>query len=68
MSMEREELVPCPKCGMQHLFTVWSSLNVTVDPDQKERVLNRELFTFQCRGCGERSAVFFPMLGCPRSA
>ena len=52
MSRSHEEMVNCPNCGTQQSFTVWDSINVSVDPNLKEPLLTGKLSTFCCSHCG----------------
>lgn len=62
MSKSREERVKCPACGQQGSFTLWESINVTEDPELKERFMSGELNTFRCAGCTHETQVWYPML------
>ena len=37
MSIERTEIITCPKCGKNSSFTIWDSLNTMLDPEGKEK-------------------------------
>lgn len=45
----------CPQCGTTHEMTLWSSVNVTVDPHLKEEVMQQRINVFTCANCGHRS-------------
>ena len=62
MSRSRQEKLRCTKCGNQQSFTVWESINVTVDPDLKGRLLSGELTTFRCKTCGNEGHVAYNCL------
>lgn len=62
MSIEREEMITCPKCGKQSGFTIWSSLNTKLNPEEKEKVVTGELFRFTCPECGYCSVVDYGFL------
>lgn len=51
MSLPRKETIECPKCRSTKEMSVWSSVNVTTDPDLKPKLLDGSLLRFQCR-CG----------------
>lgn len=57
MSLSREEKITCPKCGQEESCEIWESVNVTLHPALKPRVLSRELNRFTCSGCGFQSPV-----------
>lgn len=50
-------IVSCPACGKEGHYDHYSSANVTLNPDLKERILNNSLFTFECEHCGESALV-----------
>ena len=62
MSQKQTTKITCPKCEKEHDFAIWSSINVTLDPDQKEAVLNRKAFTFECPDCKERTLYTYDFL------
>jgi hypothetical protein len=57
MSLSTEQKITCPKCGREQAFTLWESVNVTLDPSLKQRVLQRDLNRFVCAGCGHQAAI-----------
>lgn len=44
--------VTCPKCAHAFEAPVWGSVNVTLDPELKEKVLSGELWLCVCPACG----------------
>lgn len=62
--MSRHEVVAvaCRKCRRESAFTYWSSLNVTLDPGEKQRMHSGDLFRMMCAHCGETSTVVAPLL------
>ncbi len=60
-SMHTIEL-DCPQCRKKSPFTVHDSINVTLDPEDKGKVLDRSLFKFQCPHCGFESCVQYGSL------
>ncbi len=62
MSLRRQENVTCPHCGEQQVFTVWDSINVSVDPEAKRQLLRDELMTLHCRRCGRDTHVAYDCL------
>jgi hypothetical protein len=57
MSQSESITITCPKCKSKQPFTVWHSINVTLDPELKQRLLDRSLITFQCGKCGHSAAI-----------
>ncbi|GEM_PF-717011 len=62
MSRSHEEPIRCASCNAQQNFTVWESINVTVDPDLKQSLLNGDLTTFRCSRCGNETHVIYNCL------
>jgi len=52
MSQSESTTITCPGCKHEQQFTIWHSVNVTLDPTLKEKVLDRSLTTFECENCG----------------
>lgn len=52
MSQVYKEEITCPNCNTKGTFTCWSSINVDLDPEAKEKVKNGELFKYTCPKCG----------------
>lgn len=53
MSIINEALAPCSKCEKQHKITVYRSINVSENPELKEKVRNGSLFLWDCPECGQ---------------
>lgn len=51
MSLKKTELIKCPKCGKEHPFTIWGSVNTQDDPDMRYKVRSGEAFRFDCPEC-----------------
>jgi hypothetical protein len=62
VSQAIQEQVECPSCRASSPFTVWRSLNVTLDPDKKQPLLDGELFLFTCPSCSEKTRIIYPIL------
>jgi CpXC motif protein len=62
--LSRRTTIPinCPACGRAHKFGAWQSLNVTLDPQEKPRLLDGSLTRFTCEGCGHHADVVYPLL------
>ena len=61
MSMPRRETVPCPKCGKDIEFTLWQSINNEI-PTAMEDVISGKLFEVECKHCGLKTNVNYPIL------
>ena len=62
MSMRQTTAVTCPQCGHSQDFPTWPSLNVSLDPDEKPRLLSGELHRFTCERCSAQTEVSYPLL------
>ncbi|HYF50022.1 MAG TPA: CpXC domain-containing protein [Planctomycetota bacterium] len=62
MSSENLETIPCPECKHPQPFTVWSSVNVSLNPELKDKILDRSIDKFVCEKCGHTAQVAHPML------
>ena len=62
MSMERNEIITCPKCGKESEFTIWQSINTMLDPEMKSAVRDKSAFQFKCPHCGHTACVDYPFL------
>ncbi len=57
MSHSETITVTCPKCKNKQPFTVWQSVNVTLEPALKQKLLDRSLITLKCEKCGHEVGV-----------
>ena len=62
MSIREHAVIACPQCGQEQPFALWSSVNATLDPEQKERLLAGDLMRSTCDGCGHTFSVLYPLL------
>lgn len=62
MSSHSTERITCQACGHVQDFTVWSSLNTSLDPDAKQRLIDGGLLTFKCAQCGDTARVEYNLL------
>ena len=53
MSIINEALAPCSKCGQQHKVTVYRSINISDNPELKDKVRDGSLFLGECPHCGQ---------------
>jgi len=54
--------VICPHCSQQQAATVWSSVNVSINPRLKSEVLSGDLFRMKCRNCDSLTMIEYPCL------
>ena len=62
MSDPIEQNIRCPRCQREAPFTIWRSLNVTLNPNEKQSLITGELFRFTCPECKAVTQVVYPML------
>ena len=53
MSITNEALAPCSKCGQQTKVTVYRSINISENPELKDKVKDGSLFLWECPHCGQ---------------
>lgn len=56
------EQVRCQACGNEQPFTIWASLNSTLDPEAKKRLVKGELHSFTCASCGDVARLEYNLL------
>ena len=54
--------VVCPMCGEMGKARIFTSVNVTVSPALREKVLGGELFSWSCPSCGYNARLTYPIL------
>lgn len=57
-----EDVVVCPVCGHEQTITICPSVNVTTDPEMREKVLTGELFEFSCDECSFAGYAGYPFV------
>ncbi|MDO5845907.1 MAG: CpXC domain-containing protein [Methanocorpusculum sp.] len=57
-----EDSIVCPECGHEQELSVMPSVNVTLDPEMREKVLSGDLFLFTCEKCGFSGFAGFPFI------
>lgn len=62
MSRRMKRMLTCPKCGKEHEFVIWDSINTMLDPEMKEAVRNLSAFQFECPDCGNTASVDYGFL------
>lgn len=60
--MTEEDSVTCPECDHEQNIKITPSVNVTTDPDMREKVLSGEIFLFKCDKCGFEGFAGFPFI------
>ncbi|MDD6468238.1 MAG: CpXC domain-containing protein [Erysipelotrichaceae bacterium] len=62
MSLEKITSIVCNQCQKNFDITVWDSINVSLDPSLKEKILNNNLFVFECPHCGKQFYLSYDFL------
>jgi hypothetical protein len=62
MSKINRAKVTCPKCNKEVDVEIWDSVNVTLDPEAKERILAKEFFLHKCPFCGSGISLNYQCL------
>lgn len=57
-----EDSVICPECGHEQVLHIIPSVNVTLDPEMREKVLTGEIFLFTCEKCGFSGFAGYPFI------
>ena len=52
MSTVRTIELICPQCGEKIFYNYYDSVNVTIDPELKSKILSGEIFIVKCDHCG----------------
>lgn len=51
----------CPKCDTKNSNKTWKYINVSLNPEFKEKVLNQSLFKFKCSNCGYEALLDYSL-------
>ena len=62
MSISRDEIITCPKCGNQAPFMIWRSVKTMIDPEMKAAVRDGSAFLFTCPKCGNQAVIDYGFL------
>jgi len=62
MSRQKFESVNCPKCSKEQQVEVWESINVTIDPSLRVRLLKGNINFFKCLNCDCETNIQTPLL------
>lgn len=62
MSSSFQEMITCPKCNQASQFTIWRSINTSLDPEMKASVRDGSAFLFTCPHCREITHVEYGFL------
>lgn len=56
MSQLRKENIMCSHYHQEEEFNLYSSVNVTLNPELREKIFSEEKFMYHCPHCGEVTA------------
>jgi len=62
MSKNHKMEIQCPKCHRRSSFTIWDSVNVSLNPELKEKIIDQSLFNFNCPSCRTDALVQYPLI------
>lgn len=64
ISMSKNMLarITCKMCGTRQYMQVYSSINVTLLPELKQKYLEKEINFFRCKSCSDCCFLGFPMV------
>lgn len=62
MSICKTAVVTCPECKKDFEVVYWDSLNGNLNPKEKEKLLEGNLFKYKCEHCGNIIPVFYNVL------
>ncbi len=61
MTRFHKETVSCPFCASDEEVVIWDVIDVSEDPDLKERLLTKRCQVLECQNCGEESILARPL-------
>ena len=62
MSLEQRRQIQCEECGQVFDVTVFDSINVSINPELKEKVISGEIYCFECPHCHHVHHISYPFL------
>jgi len=62
MSMHEKAIINCDECGKEYEFNYYRSINVSLEPELKDKVISGEIFKSTCPHCGRTTYIPFPFL------
>lgn len=52
----------CPKCGQEQETVVWNSVNVSLDPELRQKLFDAQINRFTCESCKNTAFIDEPLL------
>lgn len=62
MSRVEKRIIRCEKCGETFDVDVYDSINVSLDPELKEKVFDGSIYSFVCPHCQHEHYITYPFL------
>ena len=62
MSLEHNRQIKCEECGKVFDVTIYESINVTLNPELKEKVIHGDIYCFECPYCHHQHYIQYPFL------
>ena len=62
MSKLRTIKLTCPNCGEEFKFDLYDSVNVSINPELKDKVIDGSIFASICPKCSHVEALLYPLL------
>lgn len=62
MSITAEALAPCSKCREKSRIKIYRSINISEDPELKEKIRNGSLFVWECPHCHQANLAKYECL------
>lgn len=62
MSQMQNHDLACPECGREQEVMVLNSINVTIDPQLRDRLFDADINVFRCRYCSYNAFLNAPLL------
>ena len=57
MTMCKTVQLSCPLCQHEQMVRIWSTINVTLDPELRVRLFNDDINVFRCESCDSLTHV-----------
>lgn len=62
MTKSRESKVVCPGCGNEQLITIWTAIDLGINPELRESLFKARINVFECEKCEKRLLIGVPLL------
>jgi Zn ribbon nucleic-acid-binding protein len=62
MTLKEQIPIDCPQCKETTPTLIWRTLNVDVDPEDKELLFTGKINVFKCAKCGHEAGIETPLM------